>query len=455
MRRALIIILLIFTLVISSLPASLADSPWPMWRGGRKHTGVSPYNTSHVDGTILWKFNTEYGMESSPAIAEDGTIFIGCHDNKLYAINPDGTEKWSYQVGDGPVYSQSGTDEYSGTKGILSSPAIGDNGLIYFTSLSDKIICLYLDGTKKWEYDIDTSIDIWSSPLVDEDGTIYVGSHDDFHGKIYAVDEDGNLLYRFEGNGDICSSPAMDDNGVIYFGSGSGHVYAFYASTGTLKWKYGFDDIGDKAAFIDSSPAIGPDGTIYVGSTLEGKVYAIDKNGDYKWHIKLGESKDTWSSPAIFEGVVYIGSDNGYVYAVDAETGEIIWEKHIAYSVGGSFVVGAEGTIYINCECEGEDFCDTFFAFNPEGTVKWSFNDSFASSSPAIGSDGTIYFGTWNGLYAISDYTTIVEEDDGDTPIEDTNVWDPAVDNDSTGFEIIIIFIAISIIMFSKRKRIS
>jgi outer membrane protein assembly factor BamB len=418
-----------------------------MWRGGRKHTGVSPYTTSHVNGTVLWKFETEKGMESSPAIAEDGTIYIGCHDNRLYAINPDGTKKWHYQVGDGPVYSESGTGEYSGTKGILSSPAIGDDGLIYFTSMSDKLIALYPNGTKKWDFDIDTSIDIWSSPLVDEDGTVYVGSHDDFDGTIYAIDINGNLLWKFETASDICSSPAMD-NEVIYFGSGDHYLRAVYASTGELKWKYEFED------FADSSPAIGPDGTIYIGATKEGKLFAIDQNGNYKWHIKLGNSVDTWSSPAIFEEVVYIGSDNGYLYAVNAETGELKWKNLLAFSVGGSPAIGAEGTIYINCECEGDSVCDTFFAFNQQGEKLWSFNDSFAASSPAIGSDGTIYFGTWNGLYAISNYSTIEEEDDGIIPIEDTNVWEP-VDYDNTpGYEIIIMLVTIALFLFLKKKNI-
>jgi outer membrane protein assembly factor BamB len=370
----------------------------------------------------------------------------------MYAINPDGTEKWSYQVGTGPVYSESGTAQYSGVKGILSSPAVGDNGLIYFTSMSDKLFALNPDGTKKWEYDLDTSIDIWSSPLVDEDGTAYVGSHDDFHGKIYAVDEDGNLLYKFEGNGDICSSPAMDDDGVIYFGSGDGHIYAFYSSSGTEKWKYKLDDVGDKNAFVDSSPAIGPDGTIYIGATLQGTLYAIDKNGNYKWSLKLGDSIDTWSSPAIYEGTVYIGSDDGYFYAVNADTGDLEWKYDLGGGGGGSPAIGADGTIYTTCEGKLEG--DNFFAFNQQGEKIWGFNETNSASSPAIGSDGTIYFGTWDGLYALSNYSTESSEDDDLIPPNNqTNNWDPAVDDEAPGFEIILLFTAFSIILFLKRRK--
>lgn len=41
---------------------------------------------------------SEQFIESSPTIGVDGTIYIGSHDNKLYAINPDGTLKWRYDT---------------------------------------------------------------------------------------------------------------------------------------------------------------------------------------------------------------------------------------------------------------------------------------------------------------------------------------------------------------------
>ncbi|MBS3816926.1 MAG: PQQ-binding-like beta-propeller repeat protein, partial [Candidatus Thermoplasmatota archaeon] len=69
-----------------------ADSAWPMFRGSQNHTGRSPYDTSHVDGTEKWSFNTGESMVSSPAIGPDGTIYVGSLDNSLYAFNPDGSK---------------------------------------------------------------------------------------------------------------------------------------------------------------------------------------------------------------------------------------------------------------------------------------------------------------------------------------------------------------------------
>ena len=78
MRRALLIIALILFLIVNSLSVSsqLADTPWPTFRMDKKHSGISPYNTSHVDGTIKWTFKTGAGIESSPVIGTNGTIYI-------------------------------------------------------------------------------------------------------------------------------------------------------------------------------------------------------------------------------------------------------------------------------------------------------------------------------------------------------------------------------------------
>jgi eukaryotic-like serine/threonine-protein kinase len=65
-------------------------------------------------------------VESSPAIGADGTVYVGSDDNKLYAINPDGSLKWTYITGD-----------Y-----VRSSPAIGANGTVYVGSYDGKLYAI-------------------------------------------------------------------------------------------------------------------------------------------------------------------------------------------------------------------------------------------------------------------------------------------------------------------------
>ncbi len=105
---------------------------------------------------------------SSPAIGSDGTIYVGSEDHKLYAINPDGSLKWSYA-----------TDDV-----VDSSPAMGSDGTLYVGSGDGKLYAINPDGTLKWSYA--TAKAITSSPAIGSDGTLYVGSGD---GKLYAYSE--------------------------------------------------------------------------------------------------------------------------------------------------------------------------------------------------------------------------------------------------------------------------
>ena len=103
---------------------------------------------------------------SSPAIGPDGTIYFGSWDKNFYAYNPDGTKKWSYQLG---------AVEFS-------SPIIGADGTIYFGDYDKNLYALNPNGTKKWTYN--TNGYIPSSPAIGADGTLYFGDED---GNLYAI----------------------------------------------------------------------------------------------------------------------------------------------------------------------------------------------------------------------------------------------------------------------------
>jgi len=189
----------------------------------------------------------------------------------------------------------------------------------------------------------------------------------------------------------IFSSPAIGSDGTIYVGSSesserASNLYAINPN-GTLKWKFG---AGDE---VRSSPAINSDGTIYVGSR-DHYLYAINPNGTLKW--KFGAAGEVDSSPAISsDGTIYFrGGD--YLYAINPN-GTLKWKFGAAGEVDSSPAIGSDGTIYFG----SEDYC--FYAINPNGTLKWSLKTEYeVDSSPAIGSDGTIYVGSGHYIYAIN-----------------------------------------------------
>jgi len=104
----LMALLLGFFTISQNARAKLADSPWPMFHGSAQHGGLSPYNTSHINGTVKWTFETGAGIESSPVVGTDGTIYFGSHDGYLYAISRNGELKWKIKIGTAIIRSFSG-----------------------------------------------------------------------------------------------------------------------------------------------------------------------------------------------------------------------------------------------------------------------------------------------------------------------------------------------------------
>jgi outer membrane protein assembly factor BamB len=341
----------------------LQNSSWPMFHHDTRHTGRSPYGSVGKWPMVKWRFWMEGRAVSSPAIDENGTIYIGARNfNKsFFAINPDGSEKWRFEAGhwvdSSPAISSDGTIYFGSLNGnlnavylngttkwiislgegwVYSSPVIGDDGIIYAASVIDSKLCaVYPNGSIKWEFYMQEWV--YCSPAIGEDGAIYVGSND---GYMYAVYPNGTMKWRFYAGGEkgIGSAPSIADDGTIYFGGTSGYLYALYPN-GTLRWKFGTGYIGE------SSPAISNDGTIYVGDQVNNRIYSIDEDGTLNWYYTT--NGEIISSPAIDKnGIIYCGSTDGYLYALNPN-GTLRWRFDAGDSIESSVAIGADGTIYI------------------------------------------------------------------------------------------------------------
>ena len=283
---------------------------------------------------------------ATPAISDDGTIYIPSWDDYLYAFNPDGAVKWRF-------YTDCNAD---------SSPAIADDGTIYYATLwslgkGGKIYALNPDGTEKWHYQ--TGYGITSDPAIGEDGTIYIGSIDSY---LYALYPNGTLRWRFKTDGEIHGNPSIADDGTIYIGSFDDYLYAINPD-GTKKWEY---EMGEGTS---GNPSIGTDGTIYVGSD---KLYAVNPDGTSKWSFNLGTDKEIHlSSPAISsDGTIFVGvvinggySNGGEILAINSD-GTERWRKKIANNVvQSSPCIGEDGTVYIGSASVEEDPIGYLHAF--------------------------------------------------------------------------------------------
>lgn len=391
-----------FTAVILVLAvtasAQVADSPWPMFRHDLSHTGHTPY-TGPAAPTVKWMFQANDGIASSPSVGIDGTIyvgagwnFVGAADSFLYAINPDGNLKWKFHLG----------------AGMFSSPAVGADGTIYFGS-HDRHIYAVEDsvtyGKLKWKNNL--GLWVYSSPAIGADGTIYVGSP---NFNFYAIAPNGAIKWQHAANWCIISSPAIGPAGEIYVGSKDHNVYAFedFFTYGTLRWKFA-TGVFYEGYLVDSSPAIGADGTIYVGTDPYGAAgqtpvpvdsvfFAVNPDGSLKWRFPMEDGAE--SSPAIGpDGILYIGSYDHNLYAIrdEGDEGVLVWAFPTGGAIDGSPTVDGCGTVYVGSRDS------TLYAINRDGTLRWSFSTGGGiESSPAIIDNGVLYIGSFDGnLYAL------------------------------------------------------
>jgi outer membrane protein assembly factor BamB len=254
------------------------------------------------------------------------------------------------------------------------------------------------DGSQRFPFS--TGGWVVSSPAVSADSsTIYVGVHVPTsvgQGYVLAISRTGQLKWQSVTLPHVVdSSPAIGPDGTIYVGCMDGRLYAFddapTASRKAPRWSY------DTGVFIYSSPAVAPDGTIYVGAG-DSALHAVNPDGTAKWP-KFSTGGWIFSSPAIGpDGTVYIGSGDKNLYAVNGADGAEKWRYPTGDAVDSSPAIGADGTIYVGSN-DGN-----LHAVTPDGKRKWAFpTGGWIQASPAIGPDGTIYVGSYDrNFYAIN-----------------------------------------------------
>lgn len=345
---------------------------WPMLGHDPQHTGLSGVN-GPATNNVTWSYEAPDAIWSPPVVGFDGTIYFGCCDNNLYAINPNTTLKWTFPTG-----------------GYISgSPAVGPDGTVYVVSWDNLLYAVNPDGSKRWQYPAGAS-----SPLVGPDGTIYFGlSGDAPNTRLVALNQDGTEKWTsVEIIGGSYAGPALGPDGTVYTTTLGGAVLAMNPD-GTTKWRY---ETGDK---IWSAPTVGADGVVYVSTgnnTDDPNVFVFNPDGSVKWSYVL--PRNSRSTPALaLDGTLYVCCDDSKLYAFDT-SGGVKWTFSTGDLMRTNPAVGADGTIYISSN-DGK-----VYAVSPSGAEIWQYATGDAiESSPAIGQDGMLFIGSDdNKLYAFS-----------------------------------------------------
>jgi outer membrane protein assembly factor BamB len=299
----------------------------------------------------LWKFSTympgnppdttDYDFASSPALGQNPSgnwrLFIGAHDGCVYGIDVmNGHSVWRGLS----VSAQNYEEIY-----YSSTPAVNQaTGCMYIGSEEGELYCFTTTGTMKWRfpdssYQHLTYDEFGSSAAITATGSrIYVGCDDR---RLYALQDNNtqaDTIWTFYTGSSIASSPALDASGNIYFGDDSGNVTS------------------------------------------------LSPSRQIRWRKHLGT--DISSSPTLTSDLVYVGTYNRYLFALDINTGNTIWQFIANDAIRSTPVIGTDGAIYFGCN-DGK-----LYALTTAGSLKPGFpirlSDNAISSTPAIANNGVI-----------------------------------------------------------------
>ncbi|GGK01589.1 hypothetical protein GCM10007063_24850 [Lentibacillus kapialis] len=275
-------------------------------------------------------------------------------------------------------------------------------------------------------FDLETGEQLWHnqapnwvhSEMIYHEGTVFVGFGNRYfqdsgvrgteESGVLALDaESGDILWKYDTEGEVMPTPAYY-NGHIYAATGDKHIYQLDDETGELINKSSIDHVVSM-----SSPTIKED-TLYVGSGRPSpytfSAYDLT-NDEFKWQT---EFPDVFAGlddvpPAVSDGVVVTtaltgDSDNPehWLYALDAETGERLWEKSLGT---GDFVKNNKSgapIIYEDKIFVGSPITKTFYAYDlKSGEKLWEFENE-VMKAPPVAQDGIVYFSNTKGMvYAL------------------------------------------------------
>lgn len=365
--------------------------PWPMLQQNPQHTARGLF-AGPLTNQQSWSISFPGNISSGVAVDSSGKLYFGAQDGVLYCLDEKGTRQWTYD-GHYPFYG--------------GPPLVGAGGVIY--AACDRVVALAQGGQVLWTYarrDIGAIITT-ALAFSNDSSVIYavltssIGQPD----RLVALkSSDGQALWELSFTGHSQSPPAVGSDGTIYVGSDDQKLYAVRPGDGSLKWSY------NAGGMIRSAPAIDAQGTIYVGRSTQAPgdnaLLALTPDGSLLWTYAGGGYIGNTASPAIgADGTIYMG-----FYGLHAITpaGQTRWVTSTAGNVGiypGYLALSSDGNIYFGTQD------NRLYGYDASGNKLWE-GTGHDTSAPALAGNGRLYAtaatsvfaiqGTWRGSVSLS-----------------------------------------------------
>lgn len=348
-------------------------------------------------------------IDAAPTVV-DGTVYVVSLNEVLYALDAEtGEVQWEEWLRTAP--------EDAG------APHVHDGSV--FVIAGAELFCIDAEtGEREWvwggevnpgggtesddgeKHDGPTKA-LCTSPIVSKNA-VFIGSIDN---NLYAVDRNtGEKLWDLQNQSDKgltdvsaagMASPTLVDD-TLYVTT-RGHLAAINALKAEVEWEF----IPDSSHNVFSAPTV-HDGTVYFGNR-EGTLFAVDaETGAEEWLCWEAEGKVN-SNPTVYDGMVYFstiglmggGPEEIAAYAVDAETGDLMWEFDDPDDAIFDLTIADDVAYFIGIAGNLDEEEATLYAFDAHsGDELWTsspFDTPKVQTTPIV-NDGTIYFGDDDGV---------------------------------------------------------
>ena len=428
-------------LAVALLVPSLAGaSEWAHWRGPHQN-GVSPetglIDSWSVEGeNVVWR--ADFTGRSTAAVFDGRACAIGRDGEGVFRQEivvcwdaGTGEELWEHRFTPHNTFVPL---QRLGWAHVAGDPETG----YLFAHTSDGVLAAFdRDGAIVWDWRLGEDIARLSgyggrthTPIVDEDRVILAAINSSWGNmggpasmRYWAFDKrTGEVLFAAKPSprtkdANTQSTPIVAIVGgerLLIGASSDGFVYAVNARIGESRWKFQVSQVS-----LNAGVTIDEAGRVFASHSEEnvdtgsmGRMVAIDgtaadkESGDAKEVWRIPDLKAGFGTPLYHDGRVYHLDNSANLYAIDAATGDIIWEHNIG-TVGKSGPVWADGKIYVT-EVNGKfhilkdagdkaEVLDVTEVFMPDGV-----RPAEIYASPAV-AYGRIYLPTENGMFSIGD----------------------------------------------------
>jgi outer membrane protein assembly factor BamB/predicted phosphodiesterase len=306
-------------------------------------------NDNYKNIKIEWTYNSSNLITAKPAIWK-GMIFIGNSSGEFYAISSvDGKKIWSFKTGNA----------------IYSSADI-DRNCVVFASTDGTIYCLKAtDGSLIWN--LKTNSPIVASPKISR-AKVFIGGSD---GIFRCIDLfTGLLLWEFKGMNGFVETIPLIYNDKVFFGAWDSYFYALKIENGNLCWKWS----GDRKGILYSPAACVPvaaDGKVFIVAPDRCMTAIYSNSGKNAWRTKnfqvremIGISED---ETRIYAKTMY---DSVYAFAAIGDSIKILWGTNcnFGFDIDPSMLIEMEGMVFFGTQ-KGY-----VFALNSKnGKIEWKY----------------------------------------------------------------------------------